>query len=378
MNENHFYKTILLLSLLGVIFIQSCVKEKNLQTSSSEIRPQHGELLVSPASLRQAELEIDWSYVVPIQPSERLKSFTILDDRLYAVSTQNYLVSLDRNKAQPVYSWQLAPPAAVFCSLKNFDGQIYSIIGADLVALDSREGTELMRKPIDFGSVCPPARNNSFYYVPGTDKRIHVMRSADMVPLFEVSANDGGNITCVTARDDFVVFATDAGTLAAMLPNWPVQLWRFGASDAINGPVIYDGRRFIFSAKDAYIYAVDRSRGGLLWKYLTPAILTDAPKVTQQYVYQYVSGHGLLAINKADGTLAWRLPEGIDLLAEDGRRVYVMADKSKLIVFDNQNLKKLHEVEMPGVTKWAANTLDERIYLADDSGRIACIKPIKY
>ena len=363
------------LSVLFVfIFVGGCVEKKPPAESITE-RP---EPLVSSEALKPADLEIVWTYNLPMAHGEGLKNFSILGDRLYTISGRNYLVSLDREKAQPAYSWQLARPGLTFCGLRQYDSRIYSIVGADLVSFDAQDGTMYLSKPLGFGPVCPPARNTSFFYVAGTDRRVHVMQADDMVQLFEVSANDDGDITCVTADDDMIAFATDAGTLAAMLPGKPLQLWRFEASGAINGPVAYDGRQFVFSSKDAYVYAVDRSKGELIWKFLTPALLTDEPKVTQRYVYQYVTGHGLLALDKATGALAWRLPEGIDLLAENGRSVYVIAEQSKLVLFDNKNLKKLCEVEIPGVTRWAANTADAGIYLADESGRIACIKPIKY
>jgi outer membrane protein assembly factor BamB len=378
MSKNIFCTVLLMSLLFAAVLVQGCAKDKHVQAPPPEAQPQPGELLVSPQSLRQADLEIAWSYTMPLNPSERLRSFTILDNRLFAVSTRNYLVSLDMEKAEPAYSWQLAPPSATFWGLREYDGQLYSIVGAELVALDEREGNELMRRTLGFGPICPPARNNSFYYVPGTDQRVHVMRAANMVSFFEVSANDDGNITCVMADDDFVAFATDAGTLAAMMPDKPIRLWQFKAAAGINAPVFYDGRQLIFSSRDAYIYALDRPRGRLLWKYLTPSLLTDGPEVTRQYVYQHVSGHGLLVINRANGTLAWQLPEGIGLLAEDGRRVYIMAKRNKLVVMDNKSMKKLYEVEVTGVTHWVSNTEDGKIYLADDSGRIACIKPIEY
>jgi len=374
MKKNLCYTAAFLSVLFMFIFVAGCVeKDQPAESFTAPAGP-----LVSPQALKPADLEIAWAYNLPMAPGEGLKDFSILGDRLYTISGRNYLVSLDREKAQPAYSWQLARPGLTFCGLRQYDSRIYSIVGADLVSFDAQDGTVRLSKPLGFGPVCPPARNTAFFYVAGTDRRVHVMRADDMVRLFEVSANDDGNITCVTAADDFVVFATDAGTLAAMLPDKPVKLWRFEASGAINGPVAYDGRQFIFSSKDAYVYAVDRSRGKLIWKFLTPALLTDPPKVTQHYVYQYVAGHGLVAIDKATGALAWRLPEGIDLLAENGRRVCVIAEQSKLVVFDNKNLKKLYEVEIPAVTRWAANTADAAIYLADESGRIACIKPIKY
>jgi outer membrane protein assembly factor BamB len=378
MNKNYFYTSMLLSFLFAVIVFHGCAKEKSVQAPPLKPLPQAGELLVSPASLRQADLEIDFSNFVPVQSREKLKFFDIIDSRLYAVTGRNYLVSLDRKKADPVYSWQLASASATFSGLKKYDDQLYSIVGADLVSLDQQDGKQRLNQPLGFGPICPPARNKDFYYVPGTDRRVHVMNSSDMVSIFDVSANDNGAVVWVGAEDDFVAFATDAGTLAAMTPDRPEQLWRFEADAAINAPVVYDGSRIIFSSKDAYVYAIDRYRGRLIWKYLTPAILTHGPKVTQNYVYQYVGEHGLFAINKVNGELAWQLPEGIDLLAENGNKVYIMAENKKLVVFDDKKMTKLYEVDVPAVTKWASNTVDSRIYLADDTGRIACIKPIEY
>jgi outer membrane protein assembly factor BamB len=378
MNKNHFYTAIFLSFLFGIIFFCGCAKEKTVQAPPPKLLPQPGELLVSPDLLWKADLEIDFSYVVPVQSSEKLKYFDIIDDRLYVVTSRNYLVSLDREKSSPVYSWQLAPASTTFSGLKKYYDQLYSIVGADLVSLDPQDGKQRLNQPLGFGPICPPARNKDFYYVPGTDRRVHVMNTSDMVPVFDVSANDNGAVVWVGAEDNFVAFATDAGTLAAMTPDRPDQLWRFEAAAAINAPVVYDGSRFIFSSMDAYVYAIDRYRGKLLWKYLTPALLTHSSKVTQNYVYQYVRGQGLLAINKNNGALAWRLPEGIDLLAENGNKVYIMAEHNKLVVFDNKKQVIFCEVEIPSVTKWVSNTADDRIYLADDTGRIACIKPIEY
>jgi outer membrane protein assembly factor BamB len=378
MNKNHFYTTLLFLLLFGAIFLCGCKEESTVQAPPPKPLPQPGELLVSPDSLRQADLEIAFSYVVPVQSPEKLKFFDIIDSRLYTVTGHNYLVSLDRKNVNPVYAWQLAPPAAVFIGLKKYDEQLYSIVGAGLVSLDPQDGKRLLNQPLGFGPVCAPARNKNFYYVPGTDRRVHVMNASGMVHVFDVSANDNGAVVWVGAEDNFVAFATDAGTLAAMTPDKPDQLWRFEAADAINAPVDYDGSRFIFSSEDAYVYALGRNRGQLLWKYLTPALLTRAPRVTQNYVYQYVDQRGLLAIYKANGELAWRLPEGIDLLAENGSKVYIMAKHNKLIVFDNKKQAVFCEVDIPAVTKWTSNTVDARIYLADDTGRIACIKPIEY
>ena len=55
-----------------------------------------------------------------------------------------------------------------------------------------------------------------------------------------------------------------------------------------------------------------------------------------------------------------------------------MSKQNSLIIIDYKNKKVLNEVKLPGVTHWATNTVDNKIYLADDFGRIICIQPIEY
>jgi outer membrane protein assembly factor BamB len=93
-------------------------------------------------------------------------------------------------------------------------------------------------------------------------------------------------------------------------------------------------------------------------------------------VYQHVPYKGLVAINKASGKLTWEVPGGTDLLAEAGEKAYVIS-KGQLVVMDNKKAKRLYSVNFAGVSKHASNTADSKIYIADETGRIACLKPIE-
>lgn len=369
-------KAVLILTVALLSILLTGCKEEAAQPQPNPVLAD--QLLIPPQALRDAELEFAYSYVVPIRPGEKIKNFEIIGARFYVISGRNYLTSLDRHSLNPVYNWQIAPPETVFCGLREFDDKLYSIVGADLVELDQAEGKVLMKNSLGFSPLCSPARNNNFYYVPGTDDRVHVFRAADMVRLFDVSANDGGLITTVQATNDLAIFATTAGTIAAMQPDSPTQLWKFKAADAVNAPVAYDGQRFVFSSEDACIYSINAATGKLQWKYLASALLTQAPQMTDSYVYQFVDGKGLIVLNKVNGELAWQLPDGLALLAENGRRVCIMAKNKKIIVYDNVARKILYTIDVPRVTRWATNTEDAYIYLGDDSGRVAAVKPIKY
>jgi hypothetical protein len=106
-------------------------------------------------------------------------------------------------------------------------------------------------------------------------------------------------------------------------------------------------------------------------------VLDREPRVTQQVVYQNVPGKGLTAIDKQSGLFMWSVPGGVDILAEAKDRAYVITKNKKLVVMDNLTEKRLYSVNFAEVSRHTANTMDSKIYIADEQGRIACLQPVK-
>jgi hypothetical protein len=48
-----------------------------------------------------------------------------------------------------------------------------------------------------------------------------------------------------------------------------------------------------------------------------------------------------------------------------------------LTVMDNMAGKKLYSVNFRLASRYAANTADSKIYVADEIGRIACLQPVE-
>ncbi|MBA7707619.1 hypothetical protein ES703_116495 [subsurface metagenome] len=68
---------------------------------------------------------------------------------------------------------------------------------------------------------------------------------------------------------------------------------------------------------------------------------------------------------------------GVDLLAETGGKAYVITNERTLVVMDNNTGKQLYSVNFAGVSKYTANAGDSKMYIANEDGRVACIKPIE-
>jgi hypothetical protein len=361
---------VLLVSLLLVLSV----------TQNSPAAARSSQRLVSTKLLEYANLKILWENKIAIKNDESLEQLLILGDSIYAISNLNYMVSLNKDNGDMIFSGIVAPEGLPVGGLKLYENTLISIVGTKLIEIDPLSGRLLKTTDVGFGIACPAARNSTFFYLSGTNKRLHTLRAKDMVQIFEVAADNNSMITSILAHDISVIFATDGGNVVSITPNRPRKLWQFDAAGSIAGPVIRDGMSLFFASKDTNVYRVDMVglplQKQLMWKYQTAGVPDRGPRVTPQVVYQNVPVKGLTAIDKQSGTFMWSVPGGVDLLAEARDRAYVITKNRKLVVMDNLNAKKLYSVNFAEVSRHTANTTDSKIYIADKDGRIACLQPV--
>ena len=335
--------------------------------------------LVSPELLKQAKLKMLWDNELPIKNNESLDRLLIFGNRIYAVSDRNFMLSLNQKNGEIIFGKNIEPAGVPITGMQLYDNElIYVSSNSKLVQINAQSGIVLKTTDIGFSVSCPVARNSTYFYLAGTDKRLHAIHAENKVQAFEVAAENESMITSVTADENFVLFATAAGNIISIAPDLPRRLWQFDASRAIAGPVIREGMSLYFASKDTNVYRVDMvGLPRLAWKYQTAAVLDEAPHVTQGIVYQHVKGKGLTAIDKGTGTLLWSVPGGVDLLTEAKNRAYVITNTRTLVVMDNVKAKELYTVNFAGVSKHASNITDDKIYIADNIGRIACLQPVE-
>ncbi|MDT8300064.1 MAG: PQQ-binding-like beta-propeller repeat protein [Sedimentisphaerales bacterium] len=367
MLKNRF---VLLAGLLVLCFVQYSIAAEG-----------SSQMLVSPKLLEHANLKILWENKLSIKNNERLEQMLILGNSIYAISNKNYMVSLNKENGDIIFRRVVAPEGLPVSGLKLYEDELISIVGTKLIEIDPKTGNQLKADDVGFVIACPAARNSSYFYLSGADKRLHTLRADDKVQIFKVAADNDSMITSILAHDISVIFGTDAGNVVSIAPDRPRKLWQFDASGGIAGPIVRDEMSLFFASKDTNVYRVDMVglplKRQLIWKYQTAGVLDREPRVTQQVIYQYVLGKGVTAIDKESGQFMWSVPGGVDLLAEAKGRAYIITKDRKLVVMDNLTAKKLYSVNFAEVTRHTANTIDSKIYIADEHGRIACLQPVK-
>jgi hypothetical protein len=337
--------------------------------------------LISEDLLDHAYLGKVWETTLPVKAGEGLDSVTLLEGRLYVRSSENYMWSIDGASGEVIFGQSVARPGFLLLGWTSFGDRLISVIDNQLIEFDRDSGVRQRVSDLELDIVAPPVRNSRFVYVSASDCRLHALRTPDMVEMFEASARNGSEITSVLADEDMVVLGTEGGNLIAVTADAPRKLWQFDAGGAMAGPVVRDGQSFYFASKDTHVYRVDIANptaASLIWMYQTEAILDRPPRVTATAVYQYARGHGVTAIDKQSGKALWSLPEGVDLLAEGTGKAYVFTKVGTLAVMDNSQGRPLYSVNFGPVTDYATNTTDALIYVADDHGRVTCLRPIRH
>ena len=240
------------------------------------------------------------------------------------------MVALNRNNGSVVFSRTLAPKGFPVVGFEPYGGSLFSVIGGRLVEVSSQLGTEISSRGVNFRTVCPVVRNESYFYLGGADARVHALRSEDMVHVFAVAADDDSQIESLVADEEFFVFGTDTGRVYSIRANRASKLWDFSAAGGIVGSMVRSGDWLYLASGDTNVYRVNIATGALGWKYPTGGNLETGPRVTERVVYQYVRDKGLAAIDKVSGKNMWQENEAVDLLAEAKGKAYVITRSGEL------------------------------------------------
>jgi len=333
--------------------------------------------LVSPELAGRAGLEILWWQDLPVDDFEKLQDLYLIEGNLYLLTNRNYMYVLQSNTGKDLWNKSIGPVGSPILGFEKFEDKLVTVVGSKFIELSVATGELMRAEQLKVGVTAAVSRNSNYVYLPGIDQRLHVLRADDLVKLFEVGIGDGGAINSVLASEKYVLISTDAGTVVRMHPSESRRDWRFDASDTIVGDIVQDVNSVYVTSRNSNLYKLDLLTGKFMWKFSGAALLQESPVKTEQMVYQYCQDKGLAAVNKKNGEPVWWLKEGRQFLCESGGRSYVFTKNGKLAVMDNVAGELLYKVNFRNVSNCVSNTQNSRIYVADESGRLCCLRPVE-
>jgi len=333
--------------------------------------------IISEKLLNYNHLKTAWVNNLVLAKGETAEKLFVMDKDIYVLTSHNTLFCLNRSNGTMRFVINAASKGLPVFEPKLYEDKLFLIAANYLLIIDNELGVQIYKQRIKFSVTASATPNASYLYIAGMDRRLHAMDRSAKFENFAVAADNDPIVTSIVATNDYVAFATDKGNIIRISPEKPEKVWQYDTVGEISAPLVLDGQWLYAAGRDTNLYKLDMETGKLAWQMRTQATLSTEPRVTGTAVYQYAPNKGLYAVNVEDGRIMWLLENGVELLAEDGEKAYVMTNDRLCSVMDNKAGKKLYSINFSEVSRFASNTLDSAMYLLDNNGQIVCVEPVK-
>jgi hypothetical protein len=331
------------------------------------------DVLVSESLLNQAGMQSSWQIQLPLKPAEQIDRLYVVDGYLYVLTNQNFFFCIERASGSIRCLLSIADPGLPVLRPIPFDKKSVFLVGQELKEFDPLTGritrTIKLQLSGSYGSI---AQNKDYFYVCGSDNRLYSFSVKEGTMLSMVTADNDSPIHSVIASDKIVWFATTAGNIVAM-DSWKNQkYWQFNLSGKMKTPLVLQDEFIYAAGLDTKVYKLNARTGNLAWKepFITGGPVREPLVLGRTCVYVFNEDTGLYAVNKQTGKAVWNLPRGYSVVADLGDQSYVYVQPGLLSLMDNLSGKEKLAVDIAGVERYAVNTTDSVLYLADKTGRV--------
>jgi hypothetical protein len=352
--------------------------------------------------LADANLQVYWTRPILEGGRERVERIDLIGENLYFLTNLNCLRAVDAAVGNPRWMAIVGRPRDKVFSPTHFDGlrltenvgtveniktpppsEEYKTFNAVLVnstthlfVVDRASGKVYREHPFSsFLATNTGVTDGMHFYAAGSDRQVYAVNLQTMV-------NSWGEWIGEMVLSPMAYFGgwlylgtTDGMMRCADVGDYGKKQWQVKYDGSIGRTVHADARGLFFACEDRRIYGLNTETGGTLWDPVVVQGVPDGPmQVGELTLFQYVRDEGLCAVNLANGTVRWKMPQG--------RMVLALMNGTAYVLDDAQNLRPVNEVTgqgeqvipLRGFDFFAANLHAPAIYAADRFGKVVCIR----
>ena len=358
--------------------------------------PFNSDLIPSRTSLARLGLDRQWTAVVPLNETERLRRISRGSDLLFAQTNGGSLHTYDAESGKLLWSASLggSTPKAQPVSSNS-----YMVFGtsADLLnALDRKTGRPIWTSHLGTVPTCGTVADEDRVLVGTLDGKVLSYSLRSKSPKGEVTIRDkpveefgwqtGGPIyTLPVSAQHVVAFGSSDGRVYVVMNNERTTLFRVRTGGPIgDGLGSYGTRTLLIPSGDNNLYAIDLLTSDNLWVFPSGAPIDQAPLVAGEDIFSINETGYLSLLDPANGNVRWTtLTPGGRLVAVGSGKVYLRSWGNDLIVIDRNNGQVVANAvatnQRAGVNLREfglsmLNRFDDRMYFATESGLVVCVR----
>jgi len=367
--------------------------------------------VVAPSVLAEASLKYYWQSQITLDEGETLDRIWRLDENLYGLTSGNRLVALDASAGTYKWDCRVASPDQPVFAPCHADGVVLGstlparlldeigpgevqTINAVIVntltyglVIDRDTGRRMRKFDFDFAANTPGSSDGTYFFVGAVKGWYYAMVLNSGVRKWVMSTDDLISTRPVCFKGRLYVASQD-GNFYAVMPHAEENrhFWTQPTDGPLTGQFVVDDRGCFVPSQDYKLYAFDGA-GEPLWTFRTQGPLMQPVQVGQRTVYQFAERDRFYAVDLANGSQRWELPDARQVLATvEAGALPQAAHKKQPYVFvltDDRHLlmvsETLGDVEvrlpMTRLELFVPNASKPVIYAATREGIVVCITP---
>ncbi|NMC21391.1 MAG: PQQ-binding-like beta-propeller repeat protein [Thermogutta sp.] len=130
------------------------------------------------------------------------------------------------------------------------------------------------------------------------------------------------------------------------------------------------------AAEDGFVFCLNERDGKLLWRLSTGEPIGEPPVLIEDSLYVVTRFGGMYRVKADSGDIVWRTRGPTKFIAASAKRVYTRDALGQLVYLDKESGARLGQLDIAAFHFQITNSETDRIYLADKSGLIQCLREI--
>lgn len=330
-----------------------------------------------------------WTADLRLGAGDRVVALTPLGDQLIVQTANNTVYSLSTGGGTLKWSSQVAAPGRLL-GRPALAGDRIVFPAVDRLIVYTKFGQRERELELSRAIRSPLSATGEFVYVGfdyvGQGRLGRISLEQPFVPVRWELLTRGAVSAAPALFQDTIFAASEDGNVYAVSdersPLWATPGNVFSTGGPITADVKADDSGVYVASTDSKLYALDRQTGKLKWQFFAGQPLHTAPMVTDDTVYQYVPGKGVVALEKIAGAYnrepKWVVESAVRPLAQDAQRVYMQAGDSNVIAVDRKTGKIVFSTKRADLRVFAgsASSTADMVYAATEAGIVLGIKPV--
>jgi outer membrane protein assembly factor BamB len=296
---------------------------------------------------------------------------------LLVQTTRGLLTALDGETGRILWSTQTGPADRMCTAAAANAEHVVVVNGSELIVIDRASGGILWERQLRGAPGAGPGVSATHAFVPminGLIEGFDLSKGAKQTPWIYKSA--GRVLVSPLATESNVSWTTDKGYFYVADPAAKGIRYRLETRDAIHSQPAHWTPNMYAGSMDGLVYAVNEASGKIEWKCSTGDAILASPVAIGDKVFVISEQGGLHCLDAKDGTQLWFAPKMRQFVSLSPSRVYACDELGRLAALDAASGARLGAMPLHGITLKLCNNYSDRVYLANDSGVIQCLRDI--